>query len=246
MLFVGYGWHDAFDIQPALLAARDAGAIFYWADQATTFPKHPTLAALMERCIEIDLTFGDRNPLWLLAQRQSPSTHPFAAGWNWSRLEDRAKTGCVLADNACPISELQQLRTIAALYYALELGDRAVTYFEAAHDRLVATPPHTSAPADGAPTTPIAALIACARTTTTIQTGSPSGRIDTGLTTWPTSATASHLSGNEPGGGTGAAAPTEAAEASGRSDCHDGNTQRLSPRLLSGRLADHVWLRPSQ
>jgi hypothetical protein len=44
--------------------------------------------------------------------------------------------------------------------------------------------------ASGAKTTPIAALIACARTTTTIQTGSPSGRIDTGLTTWPTFATA--------------------------------------------------------
>lgn len=121
VLFVGYGFHDDFDITPALLEAQKEGATFYWADRQP-FLLRGTAARL--RPIQIDHDLIHNNLLELLAeatQNRSATGHD---------LKEHAMEACIEVAQHSKIEVTQRLSALASVYYWAERGDRALQLFK--------------------------------------------------------------------------------------------------------------------
>lgn len=124
VLFVGYGFQDRYDILPGLRLANQAGATFYWADRY--FPRDLPFEAM--HLIRTDLSEPEQNVLLVLSRSRrlrGTSTWPSIADQEEHTLRILQRTG------AAP-SVAQRLKEFAALYYWLEDGRNALSFFRAA------------------------------------------------------------------------------------------------------------------
>ena len=130
ILFVGYGFNDPFDIQPALRRAVQQGAHVYWACRGAD-ADIGRLEFEVTSLIPHDLGDPRRNLLRMLAD-----TKPLdrAAPHGMSSIEQRASAEAAVdrTRDACPLPVDRKLAAFAALFYWIEEGDLALRYFEAA------------------------------------------------------------------------------------------------------------------
>ena len=131
VLFVGYSFSDHFDINPALArAAQEPGTRFFAAIGGRTDASE--ISVPLSGYVRHDLAQPANNILVHLAERtgfpRPPAVGMPDAALAAEAIRSRAET--LLADLEVTVG--QRLQALAALYYWLEYGSRALRYFEVA------------------------------------------------------------------------------------------------------------------
>ena len=126
VLFVGYGFRDTFDITPALVAAAQAGACFYWACSDAELTRRVPVPITAR--IAHDLRAANRSLLRRLVPR-APKGHADPDGFAPEDQLETARRGCVEAMADVPLPVAAKLAALGALHYWLEHGRAAIKYF---------------------------------------------------------------------------------------------------------------------
>jgi pentatricopeptide repeat protein len=128
VLFVGYGFRDTFDVTPALLAAAQAGARFYWACSDGELTRRVPVPITAR--IPHDLRVANRNLLRCLVP-EAASGYGDPDGFAPEDQLETARRGCAEALADIPLPVAAKLAALGALHYWLEHGRAAVKYFAA-------------------------------------------------------------------------------------------------------------------